>query len=102
MLHGVVTAKILHQLIKSSPKVRCPKLVTHSIIHFKVIKASDRANDIVLAKVNGDSYGDLSNKYNIEGFPTILLFKAGSKKGKEYQGPLTAKGVLDFLHAQLD
>jgi thioredoxin-related protein len=59
-------------------------------------------NDIVLAKINGDKYGDLATKHGVDGFPTILLFKKRVKKGKEYEGLLNPKDLLDFLHKQLD
>jgi protein disulfide-isomerase-like protein len=68
----------------------------------KIVAGSDRAGDVVFAKVDGDKYGDLANEHNIEGFPTLLLFKSGAKKGVEYTGPLSAKGLLDFLHKHLD
>ena len=38
----------------------------------------------------------LVKKYNVTGFPTILLVDSQGKKIKTYKGPRTADGLLDF------
>ncbi len=38
----------------------------------------------------------LVKKYNVTGFPTILLVDSQGKKVKTYKGPRTADGLLDF------
>ena len=38
----------------------------------------------------------LVKKYNVTGFPTILLLDSQGKKVKTYKGPRTADGLLDF------
>ncbi|KAK6519538.1 hypothetical protein TWF281_003365 [Arthrobotrys megalospora] len=44
------------------------------------------------------------SEYGVQGFPTIKVFKPG-KSGKpaiqDYQGPRTAKGIVDFLIEQI-
>ncbi|KAF0981786.1 hypothetical protein FDP41_012443 [Naegleria fowleri] len=64
----------------------------------KVVSESKRS-DIKIAKVDGDKYESLSNRLNLEGFPTIYLFKDGNLKNPiSHDGPMTAKGVLDFIY----
>lgn len=38
----------------------------------------------------------------MEGFPTILYFAKGAKKGEEYDGKMTVKALLDMLSEKLD
>ena len=38
----------------------------------------------------------LVKKYNVTGFPTILLLDSQGKKVKTYKGPRTSDGLLDF------
>ncbi len=40
-------------------------------------KVAQERDDILVAKVNVDDYGQLANEYAIEVIPTLLLFKDG-------------------------
>jgi len=63
----------------------------------KVVSESKRT-DIKIAKVDGDKYEQLANKVNLDGFPTIYLFKDGNVKSPVvHDGGMTAKSVLDFI-----
>ncbi|KAL0488035.1 protein disulfide-isomerase [Acrasis kona] len=66
------------------------------------IAASDRKDDLKLARIQGNKYDEITDKYEVDGFPTILLFKKGVKKPKAYNRSLKLQSILDFLHAQLD
>jgi protein disulfide-isomerase-like protein len=67
----------------------------------KAFVKSGRA-DIKLGKVNGDDQEKLAEKYNVEGFPTLLLFKKGQAKPVEFtKSSMKARLILDFLHEQL-
>lgn len=58
-------------------------------------------NKVVIAKVNGDRYGKLTEKFGIEGYPTILLFQPYScKDGALVEGE-TERAILRFLHASV-
>ena len=46
--------------------------------------------------VEGDSNPELCQKYNIEGYPTILKVDSNGEVVDEYQGPRTADGLKQF------
>ena len=48
--------------------------------------------------IEKDEDKSLVKKYGVEGFPTILLLDSSGEKIKTYEGPRTAKGLLDFCH----
>jgi thioredoxin 1 len=50
---------------------------------------------IVLAMVERSGAGNLPGKYNVKGFPTIILFNGGEAV-KEYQGDRSVQSLVDF------
>ncbi|KAF7130493.1 hypothetical protein RHSIM_Rhsim10G0129000 [Rhododendron simsii] len=54
---------------------------------------------VVLAKVdaNKESNKELANKYEIQGFPTIKIFRNGGKNVQEFKGPREADGIVAYL-----
>jgi thioredoxin 1 len=50
---------------------------------------------IVLAMVDRGGAGNLPGKYNVKGFPTIILFNGGEAV-KEYQGDRSMQSLVDF------
>ncbi|PWZ28591.1 Protein disulfide-isomerase [Zea mays] len=58
---------------------------------------------IVLAKVdaNEEKNRPLATKYEIQGFPTIKIFRDQGKNIQEYKGPREADGIVDYLKKQV-
>ncbi|KAL6868178.1 hypothetical protein ACP4OV_015023 [Aristida adscensionis] len=58
---------------------------------------------IVLAKVdaNDDKNRPLATKYEIQGFPTLKIFRNQGKNIQEYKGPREADGIVDYLKKQV-
>lgn len=56
---------------------------------------------VVLAKIDADSDENISvqKRYNIEGFPTIHLFKNGVQE-PEYSGTRRSKDFINYLKEQ--
>jgi len=60
-------------------------------------KKSALSNDIKTVDVNSDDNNDsLINKYNIQGFPTIII--AYNNNWKQYTGPRTVQGLKQELN----
>ncbi|KAI3795045.1 hypothetical protein L1987_37689 [Smallanthus sonchifolius] len=57
---------------------------------------------IVLAKVDADNEQnkELAKKYEVQGFPTIKIFRNGGEKIQEYNGPREADGIVTYLKKQ--
>jgi thioredoxin-related protein len=51
---------------------------------------------IIPKAVEKDEDSSLVKKYNVTGFPTILLLDKNGIKLETYEGPRTAEGLLDF------
>lgn len=63
-----------------------------------VKKESDippKGNGVELKEVNCDKHTDLAQKHQIEGVPTMILFKGGV--GKVYNGPRDEKSIKAFV-----
>ena len=56
-------------------------------------RASNMLDTVVLAKVDGTTETSLSEEFNIEAFPTIILFKGGEKV-EEYDSRRTADAIV--------
>lgn len=54
---------------------------------------------VILAKVdaNEESNKELADKYEIQGFPTIKIFRDGGKNVQEFKGPREADGIIAYL-----
>lgn len=70
----------------------------------KVAKAFRLQKNVVVAKVDADKHRDLSQKYGVQGFPTIKYFAAGSsdKKAEDYNLGRTPEDFLKFLNDKAD
>lgn len=51
--------------------------------------------------VDADEHKSLGSEYGVQGFPTIKVFTEGSKKAVDYNGPRTAKGLVDAGMAEI-
>ena len=58
---------------------------------------ADAARDIVCVKVDGDQRKDLTEKLNVKGYPTGILFSADGKEVARYVGYQSVKQMSDFL-----
>ena len=58
---------------------------------------------IVLAKVdaNEEKNRPLATKYEVQGFPTLKIFRNQGKNIQEYKGPREADGIVDYLRKQV-
>lgn len=58
---------------------------------------------VALAKVdaNAEENKGLAQQYEIQGFPTIKIFKNGGEVVQDYKGPREADGIVEFLKKQV-
>ncbi|GJN40491.1 hypothetical protein PR202_gb29712 [Eleusine coracana subsp. coracana] len=58
---------------------------------------------IVLAKVdaNEEKNRPLATKYEVQGFPTLKIFRNQGKNIQEYKGPREAEGIVEYLKKQV-
>nr|XP_043629074.1 protein disulfide-isomerase-like [Erigeron canadensis] len=58
---------------------------------------------VVLAKVdaNAEENKGLAQQYEIQGFPTLKIFKKGGEVIQDYKGPREADGIVEFLKKQV-
>jgi len=104
MLHGV---DIVSNLLGNIPKLPLLlKVVNFQVVSFVVYELNflilitqiSNETDIFVGvvKVGGvdcDEEKSLPGQYNVRGFPTIKIFYNG--KVKDYDGPRTARGLVD-------
>ncbi|KAJ1277399.1 hypothetical protein BS78_04G001000 [Paspalum vaginatum] len=63
------------------------------------LAAHSHQADLALAKVDATEDTDLAQKYDVQGFPTILFFIDGVPK--EYNGARTKDAIVDWINKKL-
>eukprot|EP01007_Sphenomonas_quadrangularis_P000934 NODE_179_length_1911_cov_784.242750_g134_i0.p1 GENE.NODE_179_length_1911_cov_784.242750_g134_i0~~NODE_179_length_1911_cov_784.242750_g134_i0.p1 ORF type:complete len:507 (+),score=183.80 NODE_179_length_1911_cov_784.242750_g134_i0:69-1589(+) len=76
----------------------CKQLAPEYSKAAKSLAAEGKA--ILLAKVDATVEKDLASKYQIRGFPTLLMFR-GPEDKEPYEGPRDAAGIVSFLSRQV-
>ena len=61
---------------------------------FTAAAVVDRAKDVVAVKVDGDEHRDLKKRYNVDGFPTIILLESD---GREVRRAAGYQSVVDLV-----
>nr|CAB3243672.1 endoplasmic reticulum resident protein 44-like [Phallusia mammillata] len=56
---------------------------------------------VVFAKVDCDSQPDIAQKYHVNKYPTMKLFRGGQLVKREYRGQRSAENLADFIRQQL-
>ena len=54
-----------------------------------------------IGAVNADDHKSLGGQYQVQGFPTIKLIKAGDNSIVDFDGERTEAGFVKFLDAQV-
>lgn len=96
-----LTSKNVNEYIGGS-KTSFVKFYSPNCGHCKAMQADfDEAattfTDVTFAGVNCVDQKDICEKHKVTGYPTIYLFKAGDKKGIEFNGQRTVDGFDDFI-----
>merc|ERR1711988_378582 len=77
--------------------------------HCKSMKADYEAvaqavgSDYIIGRVDGETYGDLADEYDISGYPTIKLLRkekqkdGAAKMAEEYESSMNAAAVEQWL-----
>lgn len=60
------------------------------------------AGKLLIADVDCTVHNDLCGKHGVEGFPTIKVFKKGSKNGQPYNGGRDFNSLKKFVEANLN
>jgi len=54
--------------------------------------------DVVIARIDADSFKRAASKYGVSGYPTLKFFPKTNKKGEEYNGERTLQSLVDFIN----
>lgn len=82
----------------------CKKLAPEWTKAAEIISASYNSSAVTLAQIDAttESTKQLNSKYNIRGFPTILMFYHGDlMRPEQYNGPRTADGIASYILRRL-
>jgi len=63
---------------------------------------SSNVPPVVLAKIDAseETNREFATQYEVQGFPTIKIFRNGGKAVQEYNGPREAEGIVTYLKKQ--
>ncbi|CBH12152.1 protein disulfide isomerase, putative [Trypanosoma brucei gambiense DAL972] len=68
----------------------------------KLGRAAAGAKDkVLIAKVDATAQKDLATRFEVNGYPTILFFPAGSQKPEKYSEGREAKAFVSYLNNQI-
>ena len=56
---------------------------------------------LIVAEVNSDEDHELGARFNIQGFPTLKFFPAGSTEPIDYEGGREAKDLIAFVNEKI-
>jgi len=62
-----------------------------------ILKKNDPS--IPIAKLDATESGDIAQKYSVNGYPTLLVFRNG--KESKYEGPRKADGIVAYMKKQV-
>ena len=100
--HDVLTASNNRPILVDFWAEWCPPCVVVAPLLEQVVK--ERDGEIMLAKleVDEDENMKLAGRYQVRGFPTIILFQNGEEKGR-FSGAIPASQIEQFIdeHAEL-
>ncbi|AQK69942.1 Protein disulfide isomerase-like 1-2 [Zea mays] len=99
-----LSLKAMWDLMLSNRTCKCGHCKKLALEYENVAKALSKHDPpIVLAKVdaNEEKNMPLATKYEVQGFPTIKIFRDQGKNIQEYNGPREADGIVDYLKKQV-
>ncbi|KAM0752013.1 thioredoxin-domain-containing protein [Meredithblackwellia eburnea MCA 4105] len=67
----------------------------------KAAKNLEGLVNLVAVDCDDDKNKPLCGQYDIKGFPTLKIFPGGSAPPSDYQGPRTAKGIVEYVTGQM-
>ncbi|KAL0487718.1 protein disulfide-isomerase [Acrasis kona] len=73
----------------------CKKLVPD---YEKAASAFRSEKDVVIAKIDADTYKDIGSKYGISGFPTLKYYPKDNKEGIDYSSGRDAEAFVSYFN----
>eukprot|EP00894_Picocystis_sp_ML_P003960 jgi/Pico_ML_1/54477/g4817.t1 len=58
-------------------------------------------NDVILARVDASDAFDITEKFDVNSYPTLMLFQKGEKTPERYEGVLNADKIEAFLGSKV-
>jgi len=100
----VLTAKNFKSTVTKSDKLTVAAFVAPWCGHCKnLVPEYEKAADNLMGLVNvvavdcdADENKRMCSEYEVKGFPTVKIFPSGKASPLDYQGPRTAKGIVDY------
>lgn len=74
----------------------CKQLAPEYKVAARELKSHDPP--VPLAKIDATSNEELARKYEVEGYPTMKVFRSGTPY--EYEGPRKADGIVEYMKKQ--
>ena len=65
-------------------------------------RAAQSDNGALFGGVDCSQHEGICEKFNVQGYPTVLFFQSGSRNGVEYMGDRSPKSFTNFVRLQLN
>jgi len=64
----------------------------------KLASVFKNENDVVIANIDADKYGDVGSKFGVSGFPTLKFFPKDNKEGVAYEGGRELSDFIQYMN----
>lgn len=63
--------------------------------------ATQLKGDVVVAAIDATKYGSIAGRYNVKGFPTIVVFRPDGSH-EDYNGGRSTSAIVDYMTSKLE
>jgi len=62
---------------------------------YEIVASAFKGKPVKIASVDADAHRELSSRFSVSGYPTLMFFPSGSKTSESYSGGRTSGDITD-------
>jgi len=65
---------------------------------YEIVATAFKGQPVKIANLDADAHRELSGRFSVSGYPTLMFFPAGTQKSESYSGGRTANDIIDWVN----